>query len=102
MVTEPFAAVEVPTVRLSIVVLPIVKSPLTDRLPFTVRFPEVSVKRFVFSIHVYPFQKNIDPVAEPPMIVPVAFDQYVEVPLLTRTCPSAPILLALSYKPPVI
>ena len=72
---EPLTVVEVPTVKFPTVVLLTEKSPLTTRLPFAVRLPATSVIRLVFSIHVAPFQKNVDPVAEPPIIVPVAFDQ---------------------------
>ena len=75
LTTELVTVVEVPTVKFPIVVLPTEKSPLTTKLPFAVRLPTELVNRLVFSIHVEPFQKNIDPVAEPPIIVPVAFDQ---------------------------
>jgi hypothetical protein len=80
-----FTAVDVPTFNVPIVVLLTEKSPLTERSPLTVRSPDAFVNKLIFSIQVAPFQKNVDPVAVPPIIVPVAFDQKVEVPLLTST-----------------
>lgn len=87
--------------RLLIVVLPTEKPPLTMRSPFAVRLPAASVIKLVFSIQVAPFQKNVEPVAVPPIIVPVAFVQYVDVPLLTSVCPKLPITFVESYKAPL-
>lgn len=52
LVTALLTAVEVPTVKFEIVVLPAEKTPLTVTLPLVVISPWAFVKKLVFSIHV--------------------------------------------------